>query len=251
MNRIDKKFKLLKKSGKKALIIYITGGDPSIKVTIELLHKLVDAGADIIEIGVPFSDPMGDGIANQKAAARALKKNTSLKDIFSCVTTFRKKNNETPIVLFSYLNPVYHFGYNKFAEKCRISGVDGCLFVDMPYDEEIILQDHLYKKNIHVIYLVAPTTEKTRLNKICKKTKGFLYAVSSLGVTGERNNFDKGFNQYINTVKKACRFPVCVGFGISTPQMAKKAVKHSDGVIIGSAVVNRIEKYLKDKDTMI
>ena len=249
-NRIDTVFADLKKKKEKALIIYFTAGDPDIKETLKILHTLVDAGADLIEIGVPFSDPMGDGVSNQKAAERALKKKTNLKMIFSTVKEFRKTNTHTPLILFSYLNPVYNFGYGKFAEACRSTGVDGGLFVDMPYDEEMPLQKSLSKENIHTIFLAAPTTEDKRLKDIARKTRGFLYAVSSMGVTGVRKDFEKGFSAYINKAKKYSSQPVCVGFGISTPEMAKKASSVSDGVIVGSAVVNIIEKLGASKKKM-
>ncbi len=250
-NRIDKTFVKLREKKEKCLIIYFTGGDPDIETTLKILNKLSESGADIIEIGVPFSDPMGDGKANQKAAQRALKSNTTLKDIFSCVKKFRKKNKTTPIVLFSYLNPVYAYGYKKFSEDCKKYGIDGCLFVDMPYDAEPQLQKALKEKGIHIIFLATPATEEKRIKQISKKVGGFLYAVSSFGVTGERKKFEKGFENYIKKLKKFCPKPVCVGFGISNAEMAKKAAKYSDGAIIGSAVVNIIEKYSKNKNKML
>ncbi|MBN1521555.1 MAG: tryptophan synthase subunit alpha, partial [Candidatus Aureabacteria bacterium] len=191
-----------------------------------------------------------DGVPNQRAAERALKKSTNLMKILQCINEFRKKDPATPVVLFSYLNPVYSFGYESFARRCRKSGVDGCLFVDMPYDEELFLQRKLRGKGVHTIFLVAPTTEKKRLSDIAGKTKGFLYAVSSLGVTGLRKNFEKGFSSYIRNIRKYCHHPLCVGFGISSPDMAKKASRYADGVIVGSAVVSRIEKNLSRKKDM-
>ena len=250
-NRIDKTFHLLKQKKEKALIIYITGGDPNIKVTLQLLHTLVEAGADMIEIGIPFSDPMGDGKANQKAAERALRHSTHLSDIFHCVSEFRKTNSSTPLILFTYLNPVYAYGYQPFARDCRNHGVDGCLFLDMPYDEEQNLQHHLAQKDIHTIFLVTPTTDPGRLKNISRRVKGFLYAVSSLGVTGVRTSFEKGFHAYLKNIRLHCRQPICVGFGISSPEMAQKAARVSDGIIIGSAVVNRIADNIQNTKVML
>jgi tryptophan synthase alpha chain len=246
-NRIDATFDELRNKKEKALVVYITGGDPDISTTLKLLHALTEAGADLIEIGIPFSDPMGDGKANQKAAERALRKNTNLKNIFDCVRRFRKTNRTTPLVFFSYLNPVYSFGYERFSVECRKSGIDGCLFLDMPFDEEASLQRSLLKNRIHTILLATPATESRRLKNICRKTGGFLYAVSSLGVTGMRTHFDRGFKSYIKKIRAHCTQPVCVGFGISTPEMAQKASLEADGVIIGSAIVNLIEKNLNNK----
>jgi tryptophan synthase alpha chain len=250
-NRIDATFRELRKKKEKALVVYITGGDPDISITLKLLHTLVEAGADLIEIGIPFSDPMGDGKANQKAAERALRKNTNLNKIFDCVKQFRKMNQRTPLVFFSYLNPVYNFGYERFSIECRKSGVDGCLFLDMPFDEETFLQRCLLKNRIHTILLATPATESRRLKNICRKTGGFLYAVSSLGVTGVRTHFDRGFKSYLKKIRAHCTQPVCVGFGISTPEMARKASLEADGVIIGSAIVNLIEENLNNKKRIL
>ena len=240
MNRIDMCFAELKATGKKALIPYITGGDPHPDLTVELLHLLVKEGADIIEIGVPFSDPMADGPVIQLACERALEHNTSLRDILLMVKQFRSVDTKTPLVLMGYLNPVEVLGYEAFVDQAVEAGVDGALLVDMP-PEEGVLVSHLFKqKDLKMIYLLSPTSPSYRVDLVTRESSGYIYYVSVKGVTGSAALDVDDVELNIKRIRAKTDLPLAVGFGISGGESASAVSKISDGVIVGSALVKCI-----------
>lgn len=240
MSRITECFDNLRKKNGKALIPFITAGDPSPDATLPLLLALVKGGADIIEVGVPFSDPMADGPVIQRSSERALKFSISLRDVLDIVARFRKQDQKTPIILMGYLNPVEIMGYANFAKHASESGVDGVLLVDLPPEESDELQAELNRHGLNQVFLLSPTTSDERLAVICNKASGFLYYVSLKGVTGSnRLNVDE-VSQKIAHIRSKTNLPVGVGFGIKDAATAKSVAKFSDAVIIGSALVERI-----------
>ncbi len=246
MNRIDAKFKELKKQKKKAFVAYICAGDPDIATTKKLAIELVKSGVDILELGIPFSDPLADGPTIQRASQRALKKNVNLPAIFSLVRSLRS-SLDIPIVLMGYLNPIYDYGIKRFIKDAKSSGCDGVIIPDLiPEESDEFLKD-AKKENLYMIFLAAPTSSKERLNLIAKKSSGFIYYVSLTGVTGARSSLPTHIKDHINQIKKISKKPVCIGFGVSTPKQVKNLSSFSDGVIVGSAIINRIEKNLPDK----
>ena len=242
MNRIDKKFKFLKKNNHKALITFITAGDPDINTTIKLAGVLEKAGADMIELGVPFSDPLADGATIQAASARALEKGITLPKIIKAAGIIRK-NSDVPLILMTYVNPVHRFGYGDFFEECRQHGLDGVIIPDLVPEEAGIIKKHAGKNGVHLIFLAAPTSPDSRLKMICRRTGGFLYYVCLTGTTGAREGIDRGLMKKIKKVKRFSKVPVACGFGISTPAQVKEICRHADGAIVGSALVNIIERY--------
>lgn len=250
MSRISKCFESLKLNNRKALIPYITAGDPTQTVTVELLHTMVEAGADLIELGVPFSDPMADGPVIQQACERALQHNTSLADVLVMVKEFRKIDNNTPIVIMGYLNPIEIMGYQLFADKASEAGVDGVLIVDLPIEESDRLSSMLNEKNIDTIYLLAPTTEDKRISDICQKGSGYLYYVSVKGVTGSSSLEVKEVADKLGIIRQHTSLPIGVGFGIKDAETAAAVSKLADGVIVGSALVNKIAELADDCSKM-
>lgn len=242
MNRVDQCFADLKAAGKKALIPYITGGDPKPNLTVELMHTLVESGADIIELGVPFSDPMADGPTIQLACERALEHNTSLKDILGMVKTFRETNQKTPVVLMGYLNPVEVMGYEKFALSAKDAGLDGVLVVDMPPEESEQLAGYLTENDLKMIFLMAPTTPDARAKTICEHGSGYLYYVSVKGVTGSAALDVADVKANLDRIREKTQLPLGVGFGIKDGETAAAVAKVSDAVIVGSALVRCIEE---------
>ena len=230
----------LKKEGIKAFIPYITAGDPDLSATEKFVRKLVEAGADIIELGVPFSDPVADGITNQRSSERALKNNVSLKNIIDFVADLRKKDITVPIILFSYYNPVFKMGLENFALSANKSGVNGVLIVDLPPESAEDYSIIMDKNNLETCFLASPTTNKERLSLIDKISSGFIYYVARTGVTGVQNDISQTLEQEVGILKENVKTPVCVGFGISTPEQAKEVAKIADGVIVGSAIVKLI-----------
>lgn len=249
-NRIDITFSDLKKNNKKAFIAYITAGDPTLDATLSIMYLFAQKGVDIIELGVPFSDPIGDGPVNQAAAQRAILSGTTLAKIFQMIKTFRKTCN-TPVVLFSYLNPIHEFGMQHFTREAQKADIDAVLLVDGPFDMCSDLKKSLNSEDIHTIYLAAPTTSTERLKEITRNTGGFLYYISSLGVTGIRKSFSKDIAQKLKKIQSLTDKPICVGFGISTPEDAKKMAQLCNGVIVGSAFVRIISEHLKDTQQML
>ena len=249
--RLTDCFTQLKESGKKALIPYITAGDSNPSITVPLMHKMVEVGADIIELGIPFSDPMADGPTIQLACERALVHHTSLHDVIAMVAEFRQKDDSTPIVLMGYLNPVEAMGYSKFAEDAAAVGIDGLLTVDLPPEEAKDLVSILKKKQIDPIFLISPTTTAERIQKIANAASGYLYYVSLKGVTGSSAlNVDE-VAEKVAAIKVISDLPVGVGFGIKDAQSASSVATVSDGVIVGSAIVKIIENNPDDADTIL
>ncbi|MGP9798106.1 tryptophan synthase subunit alpha [Halomonas sp. 86] len=240
MNRIDQRFSELKQQGRKALIPYITAGDPAPQYTVGFMHALVEAGADVIELGVPFSDPMADGPVIQKACERALKQGTRLVDVLDMVAEFRQADATTPVVLMGYLNPIERIGYEAFAEQAEKVGVDGVLVVDMPPEEADELGPLLKAHNLAAIFLVAPTTSPTRAATICAQGEGYLYYVSLKGVTGAATLNASDVAERLAPLREMTDLPLCVGFGIRDGVTAAEVANVADGVIVGSALVNRI-----------
>ena len=239
MNRITAAFGRL--NGKKALIPYITAGDPSPAVTLELMHSLAAAGADIIELGAPFSDPMADGPVIQRAAERALANGVSLKNVLETVRRFRERDNDTPVVLMGYLNPIHKMGNAEFARAAAEAGVDGVLTVDNPIETISPLQQELQKHGLDAIFLVAPTTSEERMAEIGRLASGFVYYVSLKGVTGSAQLNTDEVAAKIAVLRRHISLPIGVGFGISDAESARKIGAVADAVIVGSRIVKEIE----------
>lgn len=246
MNRIDKKFKELRENNKKAFIAYICAGDPDINTTENLVEALGFAGTDIIELGVPFSDPLADGLTIQAASQRALKKHINLSKIFSLVKKIREKS-QIPIILMGYYNPILKYGVNEFIKDALANGADGAIVPDLPVEEAADFIKQAKKKKFATIFLVSPTSTKNKMKEIAKKSTGFVYYVSLTGVTGARESLPSKIKQDVKTLKRFTKKPVCVGFGISKPQQVKDITAFADGVIIGSAIIKQIEANLGNK----
>lgn len=239
MSRIQQTFKKL--GHEKALIPYITVGDPDTRTTLALMHAMVDAGADLIELGVPFSDPMADGPTIQRAAERALAQGVSLKDVLSVVAAFRQSNTATPVILMGYLNPVHKMGYSAFARAAAEAGVDGVLTVDSPVETIAPLHEALRQHGLDCIFLVAPTTGEARMAAIGKLAGGFVYYVSLKGVTGSAQLDTEAVSRKIALLRRHTPLPIGVGFGISNAKSAQEIAAVADAVIVGSRLVQEIE----------
>lgn len=240
MSRIAARFAALSRTGHKALIPYVTAGDPDPEVTVPLMHAMVAAGADLLELGVPFSDPMADGPVIQAACERALKHHVSLRQVLEMVRSFRQQDNDTPVILMGYLNPVEVMGYATFAHAAKAAGVDGVLTVDLPPEEAGGLLDELKKAAIDPIFLLSPDTSAARVQKIAAVASGFLYYVSFKGVTGA-NRLDVGaVAAKLDAIRKLTDIPLGVGFGIRDAQSAAEVAAVADAVVVGSALVRRI-----------
>jgi tryptophan synthase alpha chain len=240
--RIDKRFKKLATENKSAFIAYIMGGDPDLERSFEVLKGLPAAGADLIELGFPFSDPLGEGPTIQAAADRSLKSGTKIKDVFDIARRFRDLDQDTPLILMGYMNPVESMGYDRFASACALSGIDGLIVVDCPPEEAGLLTDALDENDVALIRLATPTTDEARLGTIIKRTKGFIYYVSVAGVTGVKSVNAAAIKDAVKRVKDASQLPVAVGFGIRTPEQAAEVAKIADGAVVGSALVDEIKK---------
>lgn len=242
MSRLREKFDALKNEGRKALIPFITAGDPSPEFTVPMLHSMVKAGADIIELGVPFSDPMADGPVIQKASERALANKISLHDVLAMVAEFRKEDQETPIVLMGYLNPVECVGYEKVAQKAGEVGVDGLLTVDLPPEESSELVPLLEKNGVDPIYLLAPNSTEERIKKVSRLASGYLYYVSLKGITGAGHLELSSVEDKLKQIKEITALPIGVGFGVKNAETARQIAELADGVVVGSALVGKIEQ---------
>lgn len=242
MSRIKGCFAQLKENNKKALIPYVATGDPNPEITLDLMHAMVESGADIIELGVPFSDPMADGPVIQKASERALIYGTSLTDVLAIVKSFRTTNNETPVVIMGYLNPIEVMGYETFAKTAGESGVDGVLTVDIPPEEADTYIPALRKYDLDPIFLLSPTTTKERMQIICQHASGFVYYVSVKGVTGTSALNTDGVAKRLEVIKEVTDLPVGVGFGIKNAGTAAAVGQVAEAVVVGSALVNLVEK---------
>lgn len=241
MSRIQQTFSAL--NGAKALIPYITVGDPSLEITLALMHSLVANGADILELGVPFSDPMADGPTIQRAAERALANQVSLHDVLETVRLFRQTNDKTPVVLMGYLNPVHKMGYQAFVQAAAKAGVDGVLTVDSPVETISPLHESLKAQGIDCIFLIAPTTTEERIQTIAKVAGGFVYYVSLKGVTGAASLDTEEVSRKIELLRKYIDIPIGVGFGINNAESARKIGAVADAVIVGSRIVKEIESH--------
>jgi len=243
MSRIKGCFEKLKTDGQTALITYITAGDPEPWVTVPMLHALVDAGADIVELGIPFSDPMSDGPVIQKACERALKNDMSIDRVLEMVGQFRENDKETPIVLMGYANPIEAMGYQSFADKAQEVGVDGVLTVDMPPEESEEYLSIMSSNDIDTIFLVAPTTSVERMEKIAKHARGFIYYVSIKGVTGTAELDVAEVANKMTLLRQCTDLPLGVGFGIRDGKSAAAVSEVADAVVVGSTLVRCIEEH--------
>lgn len=240
MSRISTVLNALKEQNRQALIPYITAGDPNKEATVPMMHALVDAGCDIIELGVPFSDPMADGPTIQLACERALAHNTSLTDVLAMVAEFRETNADTAVVLMGYLNPVEAMGYQTFVDRAVAAGVDGVLLVDLPPEEATEVEGIFKARQLDMVYLIAPTTSDERIEKIGQSGSGYVYYVSLKGVTGSKELDVDDVARNLERIRKHVSVPVGVGFGITNGETAAQVASVADGVIVGSAIVNRI-----------
>ena len=244
MNRIESAFK-----NKKAFIPFITAGYPNINKTEDFIYKMVSAGADLIEIGIPFSDPVAEGPVIQESSQKALAAGTNLDNIFDLVKKVRKTVN-IPLVFMTYANPVFRYGYDNFFKQCSVIGIDGIIIPDLPFEEKNEIYEYAKKYDIKIVSLIAPTSQQ-RIEDIAKEAEGFLYVVSSMGVTGVRTEIKTDLKSIIESVKKVTNVPTAIGFGIHSPDQANKMSKISDGVIVGSAIIKIIKQYGTDADNYI
>jgi tryptophan synthase alpha chain len=247
MTRIERKFRALRKADKKAFIAFITAGYPDLSTTEKLILEFDRIGVDIIELGVPFSDPMADGPVIQEASRLALQKKVNLKSIIDLVKRVRQYT-EIPICLMTYYNPIFCFGEKQFARLAQSSGVDGIIVPDLPPEEAKDLHKLATKHNLDLIYFIAPTTSKERIKHIVSISKGFIYYVSLTGVTGIRQALPAGLKNHLQEIKQMTSKPLCVGFGISTPAQVQEVYRIADGVIVGSAIVKKIKENIGKLD---
>jgi tryptophan synthase alpha chain len=241
MSRLQARFEALGAQGRTALIPYVTAGDPQPNVTVTLMHAMVDAGADIIELGVPFSDPMADGPVIQRASERALEHHTSLRDVLEMVRTFRDRDQETPVVLMGYLNPIEIMGYENFAKAAADAGVDGALTVDIPPEEAEDVLPVFNAQGLDAIFLLAPNSTGERIRRICTSASGFVYYVSLKGVTGASHLNLEEVAAKLAEIRECTDLPIGVGFGIKDAETAAKVGGLADAVVVGSALVNQVE----------
>ena len=248
MIRVKNKFKELKQKKQKAFGVFLTAGYPSLEYSKDIFKKILDAEVDFIEIGLPFSDPMADGPLIQHSSQIAIEQNTSVEECFKLVKEIRKINNEIPIILMGYYNPIHYYGNLKFIKKAVLSGIDGLIIVDLPMEEDEEFYNLSYKNNLPLIRLVTPTTDEERLKKILKNAQGFVYYVSVTGITGTKSASVNDVKNKIKVIKKITNLPVIAGFGIKNSVDAKKMSSISDGIVIGSSLVNKIEEVYKKKN---
>ena len=239
MSRLHGTFRQAKRDKRAAFIPYVTAGDPNLQRTVDVVRALARAGADVIELGVPFSDPMADGPTNQRAAERALASGTTLSGVLAAVEVVRQ-DVEIPIVLFTYANPVLRYGLERFSEDAAAAGIDGVLFTDVPAEEMAPFEVVLAKSSLDLVMLVTPTSSKARMKAAARFGGGFLYLVSRTGVTGAKEDLAADLETNIRLARNASRLPVAVGFGISTPEQVASVAARADGVVVGSAIVSRI-----------
>jgi tryptophan synthase alpha chain len=243
MTRIQRKFQELKHQNKKAFIPYLTLGDPDLKTTCEIVLELERAGANIVELGVPFSDPLADGPVIQRATERALRNGFTLKKGLELVADLRKKS-DLPLILFSYYNPLFAYGFASLAKDAHASGIDGLLITDLSVEEAALPVATLREKNLDTIFLAAPTSTKDRIEKIARFSSGFIYAISRTGVTGMQESISEEVAPLVNRIRVYSDLPIVVGFGISKPEQVREVGFQADGVVVGSAIVRCIEENL-------
>lgn len=245
MSRIAGAFETAGRQKRAAFIPFITAGDPSLQLTKELVLEMEKQGADIIELGIPFSDPLADGPTIQAASLRALKNGVRFEDVLRLVKELRSET-QVPIVLMGYYNPIYKYGLNRSAKEAASAGVDGFIIPDLPPEEAGEWTKEAKKAGVDTIFLLAPTSDMTRIEKVTKLSSGFVYYVSVTGITGARNELPADLLSKLKLVKEHCPIPVGVGFGISTPEQVAMIAPHADGIIVGSAIVHLIEKHAED-----
>jgi len=241
MSRIAKRFEKLKADKRAGLVIYISAGDPNAEVGYEILKGLPAAGADLIELGMPFTDPMADGPSIQVAGQRALKAGITVDATFDMVRRFRTGDNDTPILLMGYYNLVYQRGAERFCKEAAAAGVDGFILVDLPPEEADELKPHALAHGLDTVLLTAPTTDDKRLPAVLKFSSGFVYFVSVLGITGTKSATEDAVRAHVERIKRHTKLPVGVGFGIKTPEQAAAVARHADAAVVGSAVVDRVK----------
>lgn len=249
MNRIEKRLKALAERGVPAFIPFIMAGDPTLEQSAALVCELERAGADVIEFGVPFSDPVADGVVNQEAALRALKNGVTLRDILAVVKKLRG-STEVPLMLFTYFNPVLAYGIPLFAADAAEAGVDGVLCVDLPPEEALEYKQCVGERGLATVYLIAPTSTPQRIAMIAKASTGFIYYVSRTGVTGERESIEESVRGMVAQIREHTDKPVVVGFGVSKPEHASEVAGYADGVVVGSAIVRMVGE-LRDSPDMV
>ncbi|MDH3579783.1 MAG: tryptophan synthase subunit alpha [Hyphomicrobiales bacterium] len=242
--RIDKRFAALKKEGRAALVTFTTAGDPDYDTSLELLKRLPEAGADVIEMGMPFSDPMADGPAIQASSQRALKAGQTMKKTLEMVRAFREGDSDTPLVLMGYYNPIYVYPVDAFIRDAKEAGVDGLIVVDVPPEEDEELCIPALKAGLNFIRLATPTTDAKRLPAVLANTSGFVYYVSIAGITGTKAPDASEVHAHVARIKSATELPVAVGFGVRTPEQARNLAEGADGVVVGSALVEIIKENL-------
>jgi tryptophan synthase alpha chain len=247
VSRLAERFKALREAGRTALIPYLTAGDPHPDATVDYMHTLVAAGADVVELGVPFTDPMADGPVIQAACERALVHGTSLRNVLDMVERFRQDNVDTPVVLMGYLNPIDAMGLDAFSARAAEAGVDGVLIVDMTAEETPEIVPTLKQYALDPVCLIAPTTGESRMARICENAGGFIYYVSFKGVTGSASLDTSTLAEHVGHIRAASALPVAVGFGIRTPENAADVSRVADAVVVGSALVAQIAEYGEDR----
>jgi tryptophan synthase alpha chain len=240
MNRIDAKFAALRATGQKGFVAYICAGDPNLNTTAALAREFERVGVDVLELGIPFSDPLADGVVNQLAAERALRSGTTLPGVLAMVAGLRRDGCQVPIVFYAYFNVLFRYGLKEFARDAAVAGVDGVLALDLPPEEAGGYEELIRRAGIHPIFLVAPTTPPTRIREIARHAAGFIYYVSREGVTGMQKNVATSVSDRVALIRRHAKLPVAVGFGISNPHQARQVAASADAVVVGSAIVNQI-----------
>ena len=241
MNRIDARFAALRKRGEAALIPFVTAGDPDMATSLRIMRALERAGADGIELGVPFSDPMADGATIQRASERALKSGTSLPRVLEMVREFRRRSS-LPVILFGYCNPFFRYGLKRFVRDARAAGVDGILCVDLPPEESGELKGWADQAGLDIVFLLAPTSGAERIRLVARMGRGFIYYVSVTGVTGARRQLEDRLPRQVARIRRATSLPIGVGFGLSTPEQAAKIASFADAAVVGSALIDVMER---------
>ena len=248
---MSERIKKIFETKEKKLVTFTTGGDPDLNTSLEILKTIINNGIDIIEIGMPFSDPMADGPAIQESSVRSLANGTKINDIFELVINIRKFNNEIPIILMGYYNSIFNLGIDNFTAKCAETGVDGLIIVDLQPEEDSELFTKSKEKDIDLIRLITPTTDQKRLVTILNNASGFLYYVTVTGITGQNSANIEDLNKSINTIRSSTKLPIVAGFGIKNRNDVEQISSFTDGVVVGSSIVNIIKDNLNDKNKMI
>lgn len=247
-SRIEEAFRKANERGEGAFIPFITAGDPDLKTSVSIVLELERAGADLIELGIPFSDPMADGPTIQASSERALKHGTTVRDVIALVRSIRKKGSEIPIILFGYYNPIFVYGVDRFAREAASAGVDGVLVVDLPPEEADELLSPLRANGLDLVFTLTPTSDVSRIKLVAALASGFIYYVTVTGVTGARTKVAVKLKDAVRRIRKYSSLPVGIGFGISTPDQVQSVSRCGDGVVVGSAIIDKIVKFQGEKD---